>query len=79
MRKETKTTNTRLNSLKALAEKKQSPSKARTDSYRDELAKITLVDAIRELDFGQPQPKDTSFYDFDTALAAKKSFSKVDQ
>ena len=77
----TKSLQMRLDSLKTLAEKKQKPAKKANktrNQYRDELAGISLVDALGGFDYGTPRATDTSFYDFDCALAARVTHSETD-
>ncbi len=69
----------RLESLKDLAEQKQKKSKnskGKPAKIVDDLAKLSLVDALGGMDFGSPKATDTSFYDLDCALAARVNFNE---
>lgn len=76
----TKQLQNRMESLKQLAEKtqKKKNKKKQKSRFRDELAGLSLTEAMGGLDFASAAKTDTSFYDFDCALAARKDFSASD-
>lgn len=74
------TTMSRIESLKNLAKKKRVAKKARSPlkDHDDSSLERGLMDAMGALDFGSSFTEDKSFFDVDSALAARSGGMTID-